>query len=180
MNKDESKDGFCKACSELARSATEQVLAQLSAEQLQAVGRAVVHQWVCGNIMKEAGKIADSLPAMLMGEADVSNAKELLMEAKFERLELRLDMGTLIDAVRKVKAAKEAEAQAEAKTEGQSMPDAAFQPEEGDPEPPAPPEEDAMEEVPTEAAQPMFSAEDVCEGSAEGEAVTPETEGGAL
>lgn len=172
MNKDESKDGFCKACSELARSATEQVLAQLSAEQLQAVGRAVVHQWVCGNITKEAGKIADSLPAMLMGEADVNNAKELLMEAKVERLELRLDMGAVIDAVWKVKAAKEAEAQAEAKTEGQSTPDAAFQP--------ASPEEETEEVVPTEACQPMFSAEDVSEGAAEAEAVNPETEGGAL
>lgn len=177
MNADELEKQFYEKCEATAQAAAEEVLKQLTPDLLQKVGREVVLQWVRGNITKSLGEALDAVPIIVAGAAEAEVAANLLKAVEFGTLELKFNLKEVIDFGLKVREAK----MAEAKTEGQSMPDAAFQPEEGDPEPPpAPPEKDAMEEVPTEACQPMFSAEDVCEGSAEGEAVTPETEGGAL
>lgn len=172
-DKDKSlKEEFCSACAELAERATKEVLAQLSAEQLQEIGRAVVHQWVCGNITKEAGKMADSVAAILMGEADCRNAKALLGEAGIEQLVLRLNMKAVAEAVLKVNAEREERKAREAAVQedaaGQMFPDAGM---------PADTQE-AEEDLPTAPCEPLFSAEDMSEGAAEGEQ-NAETEGGA-
>lgn len=172
MNADELEKQFYEKCEATALAAAEEVLKQLTPELLQEVGREVVLQWVRGNITKHLGAALDALPIIMAGAAEAEVAENLLKAVGVGKLTLKINLKEVIDCGLKVREAKMAEAQAEAKTEGQSTPDAAFQT--------ASPEEETEEEVPTEACQPMFSAEDVCEGSAEGEAVTPETEGGAL
>lgn len=149
MNKDDLKDEFEKACEGLAEEGLQQVLSQLTDEQVRDIGRTVVRQWVRGNILREMSKIGDSVRGIVVGDSQARIAADLLKDANIEHLELHLNMGAVIEAAWKVKEAEEAKADTE------------------------------DEEVPTEACQPMFSAEDATEGSAEAESVDTETEGGA-
>lgn len=168
MKADDLEKKFYEKCEATAQAAAADVLKQLTPELLQEVGREVVLQWVRGNITKSLGSALDAPPIIMAGAAEAEVAANLLKAVEFGTLELKFNLKEVIDFGLKVREAK----MAEAKTEGQSTPDAAFQP--------ASPEEETEEVVPTEACQPMFSAEDVSEGAAEAEAVNPETEGGAL